>query len=200
MNKFTQLELNLNHAHPSAYSKHRIHIDGLYQWGTGWDEASRKIYSEQILSRLEKAGFTIEHSKHSGVSPTLRKDGSLCDVYLHPMEFVGIATDAEIDAIHDVLDQCEEEGYIDEWEVTEHQFLYDVTIEQYRDILELNRGKVVEWFKSNKEQLQGVFQGMEFVETCRPKNLLCFAQSAGFSSDDMDAVWAQAIYDELFPN
>lgn len=103
----------------------RIHTPS-YDPGKRWEEENIAQFDAESRAALEKLGWTVTESRHSGSCATVRKDKS--HLYLHPQDFSGEVLKAEVVSIAESLAGAE--AFSLQW-VDLYETAYDMTDTEY---------------------------------------------------------------------
>ena len=192
-----KLEIPKNiHLETSEYRDTFIKINTAYKWGSGWNSQEAIIHSgsgraaadafyEEVYGKLRDAGFQLIPSDIEGSCPTLtdKKFGAeKMSLYLHPMEFTGYATQAQIDAITALLEECETVNFV---QVIRNEPVYFLPDCQYREILQYNAKEIARYAAEHYRpgwRCTGQV-GFDFASEAR---LPRYGQGSAKSSDDVD--------------
>lgn len=156
-----------------------IHLNSDYKWGRGWTEEESKRFDNEVLSAFKEAGYTVKEEKSSFSSPTLTKGGSRLNIYMHPMDFSGYATQEEIDEILEILSSCECVSVRDV--LTED--IYDLNNWEYKNLLAKNAKEILVLAKEAKKKRRLSEFAFDFAKSHRVPR---YGDSGALTSDDVD--------------
>lgn len=131
----------------SEYKRIRINLDSAYKWGSGWTARERNEFESCIYPKMQDAGFEIKEGEFDGSCERLKKSRSSLDIYMHPMEFTGYATENELRKIVDILNKCTEVCTIRNI-ITED--VYALTDDYYIKVLAEHSEELLEYFRKLK--------------------------------------------------
>ncbi len=173
--------------------KFRFPITTEYQWGRGWPEMDdADDFKEEIDLKLGGAGYVVKKSNQSGVCDTLTTKGNhpVMDVYMHPMEFSGIATPDDIQKIREVLQTCENVYHVGEASVED---LYLASESEYREMLCQNAPDIIKWMKTQREKNHSSDWTL-VSDFCSRYRVNCIFHTAGIvTSSDVDYVFCETL-------
>ena len=168
---------------------HRYHISisSKYKWGYGWNEDDAKEFRSIVYPALLSRnchGFYIIERKYSCESETLCSDNENTNVYLHPMDFSGYMTDFECDAICSAIARVPE-NIAKVISILKND-CYDISDEEYINILENNRDAISKWIADNIKHYGEWGITFEFARRFRIPRV---GDGCGMCSDDVDIKW-----------
>ena len=172
----------------SDYVRTSIGIEGLYGWGKGYySSAHQEFFQNVVYNAFYNKGYEIIESNFSGSCAHLTKKGSNLDIYMHPMEFSGVATPEEIEDIIGILSSFEE------LKVRENrrENLYDISDSTYRFMIFDRAEDIAREYAYSREK--GVDAAFEFAKNAGIERLQHF--HLGYSSSDLDITAAAQIID-----
>lgn len=132
----------------SNYYHFHINFDSDYKWGRGWTENERNNFEREVYPKFDYHGYYIIPSKNSIACPSLHKQDSELNVYMHPMSFSGIAEMKDIDKIYHILQEINCIYYVQK-PIT--KVLYDVSDANYLNILTDHSKEILEFLKEVKK-------------------------------------------------
>jgi len=159
----------------SEYKRFHIAIHGMYEWGDGFKV--QEAVNTYDLFWKELCRFGEEHKLHSEISDMdsrlLKADKygfDKTDIFVHPMELVGYATEGFIREITDFINQnalCIEKGISADANVIRD--VSSLSDKEYRELLISHSKEIVEAVKNE-------------IANCQPKDVYNFVKS-GFGMD-----------------
>lgn len=168
---------------PSEYFNTRIVIEGLYGWGVGYYNNSLKTaFETEVYDALKAAGYQIRYSKEKNGCDYLIKEVSRMNLYMHPMEFTGAATQSQFEEITEILNQCECIKKAAVWNAVP---LYDISDTEYRSMIYRDAKNIALLLLENKSQIKSLDIEFEFANKCGIDRL-CDPSKGCYSSSDVD--------------
>ena len=153
---------------PCAYNEISIELTTNYGCG-GWKTAEDcKAWQAEVYSKLEEAGFMIEKPKDKFACCCLYEEGQELNLYMHPRAFTGTATAEQTKRILEILKSCET---IYEVKLQESLPIFDLSSEQYQDLIARNKDRIVDFIKETYPKsyichyANGI--GVDFAQYCR---------------------------------
>ena len=97
----------------SKYKYVHMHIDSAYQLGTGWTASQEAAFKNEVYAKLAQEFFIADAESDFDCDHLHEKNAygrrhvmDKMDLYMHPMEFTGFATDEQIQKIQELLKDC----------------------------------------------------------------------------------------------
>ena len=180
----------------SEYFKTQIAITPLYGWKVCYfSNETARIY-EEMLEHFKQLGYTLKGEHKNGSCPRLHEEGTLLDMYMHPMEFTGMGTDEQIHKIRDII-----EGFLEKntdrlpenkrgtsyTYVQRQEILYDIPDKEYAELIYANAEEIARRYLTAK----GFFDSFDLVDELRIERVQFL--SSGMSCLDPDAVCVEDI-------
>lgn len=175
-----------------------IQIKTDYEWGSGWTGTQQQKFIDVIFPKLKEAGFIIKDPKDNFGCETLHSPDpdNKMDIYMHPMEFTGYAREADIKKIYDVFTDSPEVIY--NKALLYSKQVYDVSDEQYLEILKDNEPRIREHLESMKDARAYEYMlmdaGFDFAKIARIPRI---GDHAGYSARDVDIAFVQDIAKQI---
>lgn len=121
----------------------RIDINSRYDMIYAWEAEDAYKFKTSVYDRLDALkGLRIKESEDLFTSPSLVSTNRFdkTEIYLHPKEFVGYASKADIKRIEKILSEAScVSGF-----TTEVEQVYDLDDDEYRELLSENIDKIIE--------------------------------------------------------
>ena len=133
----------------SEYKHIRINLNSAYKWSRGWTPREKNEFESCIYSKMQDAGFKIKDGEFDGSCERLKKSRSSLDIYMHPMEFTGYATEEELNKIVEVLNDCTE---VCEITGIYTEDVYALTEDYYIKVLAQHSEELLEYFRKLKSK------------------------------------------------
>ena len=170
--------------------KVRIDIDSKYDMLRAWSPEDAYEFDREVYLRLDfLKGLKVKESTSLNTSPTLVSTDRFnkTNVYLHPMEFTGYATKADIKKIEKVLSEATcVKGF-----KTETEKVYDLDDDEYRALLSENIDKIVKLIKEEIPDVNSKYAFVNFAFDFAKVNRVPRVgdHDAGYSSLDCDIIF-----------
>lgn len=164
----------------------RIKIKSRYDMIYAWEAKDAYKFKTSVYDRLDALkGLRIKESKSLNTSPSLVSTDKFnkTEIYLHPTEFVGYASKADIKRIEKILSSADCVSSF----TTEVEQVYDLDDDQYRELLSENIDKIIELVKEahdKKSPYAFVSFAFDFAKVNRVPRV--GDHDAGYSSIDCD--------------
>lgn len=137
----------------SKYKKFSIYIKGLYEWGNGIVAPERNIsIINGLYNRIgQLENCYVKPGDNFGGCPVLLGMGITdeTNVYLHPMEFTGYATDSTIKKLEKILSSSEN---VESIETTKEE-VYDCDDDDYRKVLTEHVEEISQLFNEYRDSM-----------------------------------------------
>lgn len=187
--RFTWERMDEFNKGPSEYKRFSISIVSPYKWGEGWTAEEERSFYVELASKLSENkklnGFSYDFPRDS--SPSLR--GKLffdkTDIYMHPMEFSGYATDEVIGELLSVLQSMDEKN-VQHAELSYKWEVSGMSDFEYKKLLIANVANIARWQDAMMEAGYSEYDlGNKFSEAFRVKRV---GDGSALSSSNIE--WA----------
>lgn len=175
----------------SNYYRFYLALDTAYKWSRGMTREEQTAFEKDVYPKIEAAGYILERPKDEYSCPRIKKDGDTrMDLYLHPMEITGLATEEQMNDIRSILKRC---TTIKATELKSSDQIEDLDEKDYLEILENNRDEIIAWIKESKKN-----DGFAFAKQYRPA-CFCLSSISIYGSTDLDVKYVTDLYRQIYP-
>lgn len=164
-----------------------IHIHSKYKWGEGWENKDAEEFKSEIFPKLEAEGFTIAAPEIIGACETLKSKTPQTDIYVHPMELTGYATESEIETLLKIFSEA---NCIYSTELSKKTSVFDISDDEYKALINEHAEAIEKCFRRNDMRWS---IGFDFAEQCRLPRV---GDSAGLCAMDIDVKTISNMFGE----
>lgn len=181
-------------AEPSEYINVHLNMGSrVYIYGRGWTENGRAEWTDDVVPAMKKAGFQVMPAIHANGCMVLRNLQNKTHLYMHPMQFAGDITRADLDKITSALSGCKTVYDINKPII---KVIYDWTDEVYRNkLIRLSKG-IGRWASQTRinegADLSASTLAFKFAERYRVPR---FGEHGVITGDDIDVRTVRDIID-----
>lgn len=192
LNGYYDFQWNLDGVENSKLKDVQILLDTDYHWGSGMTVSQMDTFNKEISTLLRKNSWDVETREFDSKYIVREKNGIKSELFLHPMEVSGYATEKEAKELLDIFSNA--------------KCVYSAKLTQLGDLLKLDNKGYEELFDKNKDGIYRFFEqaekrhvskyemGFEFVRNFGLK--IDGDRHVGLSSIQTDVKKIKSMYEE----
>lgn len=164
-----------------------MNIHSKYKWGESWERKDAEEFKSEIFPKLEAEGFTIAAPEIIGACEMLKSKTPQTNIYVHPMEITGYATETEIETLLKIFIEAD---CIYGVELSKKTSVFDISDDEYKTLIDEHAAAIEKCFCKNDTKWN---IGFDFAEHCRLPRV---GDSAGLCAMDTDIKMVSELFEK----